>query len=132
MKIIKFFCYWGIFFNTITGGSATHSLENNGTISGGGGGGGSGGGRQGKNAIDDGQSVCGGTTFFGSAGAVGALGQSGGTGVNASIPPADGDCSINPQPGTGGAGGDSIDKNGRTVTQTGTGTYNGTQRAWRY
>jgi hypothetical protein len=32
----------GIFFNTLTGGTATHSLENNGTVSGGGGGGGSG------------------------------------------------------------------------------------------
>ena len=28
----------GIYFNTVTGGSATHSIENNGTVSGGGGG----------------------------------------------------------------------------------------------
>jgi hypothetical protein len=118
----------GIFFNTITGGSATHSLENNGTISGGGGGGGSGGHRRTCYDDGDGGHDCTDPVGIGSAGAVGGLGQNGQAGQNPPIM-GDCDCGINPTPGSGGSGGDSIDKNGRTVSQSGTGTYNGTQRA---
>ena len=118
----------GIFFNTLTGGSATHSLENNGTISGGGGGGGSGGHRRTCTPDGDGGEDCHSPTVIGGAGAVGGLGEDGQAGEN---PPIQGacDCGLSPPRGLGGAGGDSIDKNGRTVTQSGSGTYNGTQRA---
>ena len=118
----------GIFFNTITGGLATHSLENNGTVSGGGGGGGSGGHRRTCTPDGDGGEDCHSPTVIGGAGAVGGLGEDGQAGEN---PPIQGscDCGLQPPRGVGGAGGDSIDKNGRTVAQSGSGTYNGTQRA---
>lgn len=117
----------GIFFNTLTGGSATHSLENNGTVSGGGGGGGSGGHRRTGYNDGDGGVDCFNPTVIGGAGAVGGLGEDGQAGEN---PPIQGlDCPLSPPRGLGGAGGDSIDKNGRTVAQSGSGTYNGTQRA---
>lgn len=118
----------GIFFNTLTGGTATHSLENNGTVSGGGGGGGGGGRRETCTDDGDGGQECGSPVAEGNIGAVGALGESGQPGAN---PPAQGicDCGLSPSAGSGGSGGDSIDKNGRTVSQSGTGTYNGTQRA---
>ena len=116
----------GIFFNTLTGGSATHSIDNtNGTISGGGGGGGGPGGREGLGGDDDGTAVCGGTRYYGATGAVGGLGQNGANGGNASTPPANASCPIFPSVGIGGSGGDSIDKNGRTVSTSPAGTYNG-------
>lgn len=116
----------GVFFNTVTGGSATHSLENNGVIAGGGGGGGSGGHKRTCYSDGDAGHDCTDPVAIGAAGTVGALGQSGTAGSN---PPAQGicDCGLSPPRGLGGAGGYSIDKNGRTVTQTGSGTYVGTQ-----
>ena len=115
----------GIYFNSLTGGVANHSIDNtNGTISGGGGGGGGGGGRTGLEE-QDGNYVCGGTRYYGAAGAVGALGAQGGGGGLPGVPPSNASCSVSPNPGTGGAGGYSIDKNGRTVSTTPEGTYNG-------
>ena len=115
----------GIFFNTLTGGSATHSIDNtNGTISGGGGGGGGPGGRTGRED-DDGSPVCGGTRYYGSTGSVGGLGAAGSGGGLPGTPPSHASCTISPSPGSGGAGGNSIDKNGRTVSTSPAGTYNG-------
>ena len=118
----------GIFFNTVTGGTATHSLENNGTVSGGGGGGGSGAARRTCSDDGDGGTECDSPLVVGAAGAFGALGATGGTG---STPGQQGICvcSLTYTAGSGGPGGDSIDKNGRTVAQSGSGNYNGTQQA---
>ena len=38
-------------------------------------------------------------------------------------------CTLTYSAGSGGPGGDSIDKNGRTVAQSGAGTYNGNEQA---
>ncbi len=118
----------GIFFNTVTGGSALHSLENNGTVSGGGGGGGSGAARRTCSDDGDGGTECDSPLVVGAAGAVGGLGATGGTG---STPGQQGIClcTLTYSAGSGGPGGDSIDKNGRTVAQSGSGTYNGNEQA---
>ena len=118
----------GIFFNTVTGGSALHSLENNGTVSGGGGGGGSGAARRTCSDDGDGGTECDRPLVVGAAGAVGGLGATGGTG---STPGQQGIClcTLTYSAGSGGPGGDSIDKNGRTVAQSGSGTYNGNEQA---
>jgi|TARA_R110002020_G_scaffold128577_1_gene288181 hypothetical protein len=115
----------GVYFNTTTGGSATHSIENNGTVSGGGGGGGGGGGRQGWGQGQDGWDECIEPRYYGSAGAVGALGAAGAGGGLPGTPPSSTNCSVSPLAGSGGAGGASLNKNGRTVSQSGSGTYNG-------
>lgn len=116
----------GIFFNTVTGGSATHSIDNtNGTISGGGGGGGSGAARLQCYDDHDGGTECSDPLTIGAAGAVGGLGEAGSTG---STPNPTGICAclLTYTAGYGGSGGDSIDKNGRTVSTSLAGTYNGT------
>jgi len=112
----------GIYFNTLTGGSATHSMVNNGTVFGGGGGGG-GYGRRTGTIDDDGSTVCGGTIYSGSNGASGARGLPGVSGTLPSAPPSDSSCTQQPSPGGPGAAGISLDKNGRTVTTTGSGSY---------
>ena len=121
----------GIIYSTVVGGTATHSFINNGTINGGGGGGGSGG--QASTAQDDGDGSidCVSPVYTGSAGGAGTFGAAGGTG-SYSTDSSSGDissCGIGDNgytPGSGGAGGASINWQSRTVSFTNNGTVNGT------
>ena len=108
--------------------SSVNLATNNGTVSGGGGGGGSGAARRTCSDDGDGGTECDSPLVVGAAGAVGGLGATGGTG---STPGQQGIClcTLTYSAGSGGPGGDSIDKNGRTVAQSGSGTYNGNEQA---
>ena len=126
-----------IFFETNTGGSAVLSVVNNGTVSSGGGGGGSGGrrgGRQNHGQDDNDKSfVCGpdnGPTFFGSHGSNGSAGgpgQAGNPGSSGTYGGGVSHCTVQTtcSGGSGGAAGFAVRKNSRTVSISGSGTYNG-------
>ena len=111
-----------VVYSTVTGGSATHSWINNGTIYGGRGGGGSAG--RTTNFFDDGDggSECQLPYKTGAGGVAGNFGATGGTGSFSAISSADdiADCLVF-TPGTGGAGGAAIQWQGRTVSFSGGG-----------
>ena len=120
-----------VFYSTVTGGSATHSWINNSVINGGKGGGGSAGQASTASADGDGSFTCGNPKRTGTAGTLGAFGGTGGTGnYNASTNSTDiSECTfsldVGYTPGTGGAGGAAIDRQGRTISFTNNGTVNG-------
>jgi len=113
----------GLYFETVTGGSATHSLINSSTgiISGGGGGGGGHGVLQTLGSDGDGGTVCENPAYSGNQGAVGSLGQAGASGTYGA---GSGSCVVN-VPGIGGSGGYALFRNGRTIAVTNNGTING-------
>jgi len=112
----------GLFFETLTGGSATHSIINSttGIISGGGGGGGGDGVRE--TFIDDGEGgYCSGPSYAGSPGAPGSVGQ---PGANGSYGAGSALCNVT-APGSGGAAGNALVRGGATIAVTNNGTING-------
>ncbi len=114
-----------IYFETTTGGSGTYEVRNSGLIRGGGGGGGNAGVAEDWEEQDGGGNTCS-NSRTGSVGATGGFGAAGGNGSwNAGT---DGDaianCTIT-APGSGGAAGYAVRKNGRTVTTSGSGTFTG-------
>ena len=112
----------GIYFETLTGGTATHSIINSATgiISGGGGGGG-GGGQQQTFTDDDGSPTCGSPTYNGSTGGAGSVGQYGSSG---SYGGGSSNCRTITA-GGGGSPGAALARNGRTISVTNNGTING-------
>lgn len=113
----------GLYFETVTGGSATHSLINSSTgiISGGGGGGGGGGVLQSLVSDGDGGQVCDNPAYAGPAGAVGSVGQAGANGTYGSGSTS---CIVT-TPGSGAGAGYALFRNGRTIAVTQNGTMNG-------
>lgn len=119
-----------LFFETLTGGTGTYIVN---VLSGanlrGGGGGGGGGGQRGGRQQYDGKSCYGSVSFgsYGATGAAGAFGAAGGTGGTGTYGGGVAGCEtqLPTGGGSGGAGGDALHKNSRTVTVNNSGTVAG-------